>query len=149
MKKYYLLIGCLVAIAFSPESNGQAGDGEASVVDDINRAIDRAVAKNDFVFLEKHYGDDFVFTHSTGLVDSKESWIRSIKNMGDARYAFREHDSTTVEMHNDIAIISGKLSVARESKQETHTYNLYYVRVFALRNDVWQMISHRSTREWH
>jgi len=119
------------------------------LVDDTNRKIDRAVVSKDINVLEQFYGEDFVFTHATGLVDSKKSWIESVKkNKG---YAAREHDSTTVELHNDLAIISGKLTVTRlePAKDGTTKYSLRYVRVFVLRKKNWQMISHRSTSEWH
>src|SRR5918995_3676219 len=119
------------------------------LIDDLNRKIDRAVVSKDFSVLEQYYGDDFVFTHATGLVDSKNSWIESIKkNKG---YAAREHDSTIVELHKDLAIIEGKLTVSRlaPAKDGTTKYSLKYVRVFALRKKNWEMISHRSTAEWH
>ncbi|HEX6224720.1 MAG TPA: nuclear transport factor 2 family protein [Chryseolinea sp.] len=120
-----------------------------NLINDTNRKIDRAVVAKDIKFLEQHYGEDFVFTHATGLVDSKKSWLESIqRNKG---YAAREHDSTVVELHKDIAILSGKLTVTRlePAKDGTLKYSLRYVRVFALRKKNWQMISHRSTSEWH
>ena len=81
------------------------------LIDEINHQIDRSVVAKDMKFLSKHYGEDFVFTHGTGLIDSKNSWLESIrKSKG---YASREHDSTVVELHDDIAIISGKLTVGR------------------------------------
>jgi ketosteroid isomerase-like protein len=119
------------------------------LVDDLNRKIDRAVVAKDFQTLEKHYGNDFVFTHGTGLVDSKKSWIEAIKrNKG---YVSREHDSTTVELHGDVAVINGKLTVGRiePAKDGTTKYSLWYVRVFAFRKNHWEMISHRTTSEWH
>jgi hypothetical protein len=119
------------------------------LIDETNRKIDRAVVSKDIKFLDQHYGEDFVFTHATGLVDSKKSWIESIKkNKG---YAAREHDSTIVELHKDLAIIEGKLTVTRlePAKDGTIKYSLRYIRVFALRKKNWEMISHRSTSEWH
>ena len=119
------------------------------LIDDTNRKIDRAVVAKDMKFLSKHYGEDFVFTHGTGLIDSKNSWLESIrKSKG---YASREHDSTVVELHKDIAIISGKLTVGRltPTSDGTSKYSLRYVRVFALRKKNWEMISHRTTSEWH
>ncbi len=146
MKKFLSLIAILT-LAFA--AFAQKKTGEQKEIDDLNRAIDHAVVKKDIEFLKKHYSDDFVFTHATGLIDSKESWIKGIENMKDARYASREHDSTVVELHNDVAIISGKLSVTREEKEKTSRYAVKYVRVYALRNKVWQMICHRSTGEAH
>ena len=119
------------------------------LIDETNRKIDKAVVAKDMDFLKKHYGEDFVFTHGTGLIDSKNSWLESIrKSKG---YAAREHDSTVVELHKDIAIISGKLTVGRltPASDGTSKYSLRYVRVFALRKNNWEMISHRTTSEWH
>jgi ketosteroid isomerase-like protein len=150
MKNISLFIALVVSflhvhdIAFA-----QSEEVTRKVVDDLNRAIDRAVVEKDFATLQKHYGEDFVFTHGTGDIDSKASWIKNIQNMGTARFASREHDSTVVEVHGDIAIVSGKLSVTRESGNEIRKYHLRYVRVFALRKRIWQMISHRTTSEWH
>jgi ketosteroid isomerase-like protein len=120
-----------------------------NLIDETNRQIDKAVVAKNMSFLEKHYGDDFVFTHGTGLVDSKKSWLESIrKSKG---YASREHDSTVVELHKDIAIVFGKLTVGRltPANDGTTKYSLRYVRVFALRKKNWEMISHKTTSEWH
>lgn len=118
-------------------------------LDDLNRKIDQAVVDKNLDFLKKHYGDDFVFTHSTGLIDSKESWIKNIEKMGTEKFLSRAHDSTKVEMHGEVAIIFGKLTVERQGKDKVSKYALHYVRVFAVRNKVWQMISHKSTDEVH
>lgn len=118
-------------------------------LDDLNRKIDQAVVDKNIDFLKKHYADDFVFTHSTGLIDSKESWIKNIEKMGTDKFLSRAHDSTKVEMHGDVAIIFGKLSVERQGKEKISRYALHYVRVFAIRNKVWQMICHKSTDEVH
>jgi ketosteroid isomerase-like protein len=118
-------------------------------IDALNRRIDRAVVAKDVEFLQEHYGSDFIFTHGTGLIDSKQSWIENVrKGKG---FASREHDSTVVELHKDIAIVSGKLTVTRMQPAQDGTlkYSLRYVRVFVLRKKTWQMISHRTTSEWH
>jgi ketosteroid isomerase-like protein len=118
-------------------------------LDDLNRKIDQAVCDKNVDFMKKHYADDFVFTHFTGLVDSKESWIENIEKMGTDKFLSREHDSTKVEMHGDVAIVFGKLTVARQGKDKVSKYALRYVRVFTLRKKVWQMMSHFSTHELH
>lgn len=116
-------------------------------LDDLNRKIDQAVVDKNIAFLKKHYAEDFVFTHSTGTIDSKDSWINNIEKMGNEKFLSRAHDSTKVEMHGDVAIIFGKLSVERQGKEKISKYALHYVRVFAIRNRVWQMICHKSTDE--
>jgi len=127
----------------------QSDSDVKALIDETNRKIDRAVVAKDIQFLEQSYGEDFVFTHGTGLVDSKKSWIEAIKKS--KGYATREHDSITVELHKDLAIVNGKLTVKRlePAKDGTMKYSLWYVRVFVLRKKNWEMISHRTTSEWH
>ena len=64
-------------------------------------------------------------------------------------FIYREHDSTVVELHDNIAIVTGTLTVRRKTVKGMNAYALRYVRVFAQRKDQWQMISHRTTSEWH
>lgn len=124
------------------EAVGQATEKS---IETLNQAIDQAVVDGDFDFLNRHYADDFVFTHGTGVIDSKESWLKDIKGSTD-RFKSRTHDSTTVEMHGDVAIILGRLEV---HKAKGDRYSLRYIRVYALRKHVWQLLSHRTLKEDH
>ena len=117
-------------------------------VDSINTLLDQSVVDKKLEVLRKHYGDDFVFTHATGLIDSKGSWIKGVADTKDP-YISRTHDSVVVELHGDIAILMGRLTVRRQRPDKVEAYALRYVRVFAKRKNVWQMISHKSTHEWH
>jgi hypothetical protein len=149
MKKVLFILFGLI-IATGSLGLAQTADETKKLVDDTNRILDRAVVKQDVATMQKYFGDDFYFKHSTGQIDSKESWITSIKGLKEGnRFTSREHDSTEVELHGDVAIVAGKLSVAREAQPQVRKYYLTYIRVFALRNKTWQLISHRTTKEWH
>jgi ketosteroid isomerase-like protein len=113
-----------------------------------NAQIDAGVVNKDIPALEKLYADDFVFTHGTGLVDSKASWLKNIQNP-EVTFKSRVQDSTKAEMHGDVAIVIGRLDIVREQKQQTFKYGIWYVRVFVRRDNRWQCISHRTTKEWH
>jgi len=115
------------------------------LIDDLNRSIDLAVVQKDFTRLSQFYANDFVFTHGTGVVDSKESWLADIQKSQD-KFLSREHDSTQVELHGDVAIITGRLLVTKEKGSK---YGLRYVRVYAFREEKWFLISHRTIKEWH
>lgn len=45
-----------------------------------NAQIDEGVVKKDIQKLELLYADDFVFTHGTGFVEGKASWLKNIQN---------------------------------------------------------------------
>ena len=113
-----------------------------------NAQIDEGVVNKDIKKLEKLYADDFVFTHGTGLVDSKTSWLKDVQTP-DRRFVSRKQDSTKAEIHGNVAILIGRLDIVSERKEKVTQYGLWYVRVFVRRDNRWQLISHRTTKEWH
>lgn len=144
MKVLILLLAGLTVI----NATAQNGDSASvkNLLVDLNRSIDRAVVTKDSLALDKYYADDFFFLHATGKRDSKASWFRSV-NAQKNPYLSREHDSVEVELHRDVAIVAGSL-IVKFASGTRQGYVVRYIRVFANRNKVWQMISHRSTAEW-
>jgi ketosteroid isomerase-like protein len=152
MKIKSLAAICMLFVFHVSTVFAQIAEADSAVikrVDELNRKIDKAVVAKDIATLEQSYGEDFIFTHGTGLIDSKKSWLEAVKK--NAGYVSREHDSIQVELHKDIALVFGKLTVTRRqpAKDGTLKYSLHYVRVFVLRKKKWEMISHRTTSEWH
>lgn len=141
MKKTFLLMAGYFLILMS--ANAQS---DSSFLVRFNQQIDDDVVKKNIPSLEKAYADDFVFSHGSGRVEGKAPWLKSA---GKGLFISRTHDSVKVEMHPDVAIVKGKLSVAKTNKEKTDRYHLYYIRVYAKRNNTWQMISHSTTAEYH
>ena len=145
-KTLYLLLFFLCSLMLHAQTSKETFTKK--LIDSTNRIIDRAVVQKQIGILQKLYADDFVFTHGTGLVDSKNSWLKNVKDTA-VRFIYREHDSTLVELHKDVAIVTGTLTVKRQMPTIVNAYALRYVRVFVNRRNQWQMISHRTTSEWH
>lgn len=148
MKKTPLLTTCFVFCWFATLAQRQDTTAAKNYLFSLVRFIDHSVVAKNKAALDTLYADDFVFTHGTGLVDNKKSWMTTVMKP-EMRYISREHDSTLVELHGDVAIIFGRLSIQRQDKDSVAKYGVKYVRVFAYRNRRWQMISHKSTYEWH
>jgi ketosteroid isomerase-like protein len=146
--KVHCLITLLILLLAKYTSVSAQLSEKQKVVDDINRNIDYAVVKKDVAILRQLYADDFVFTHGTGYVEGKESWIKDVENPA-KKFTSREHDSTLVELHQDLAIVTGRLIISRSEKDKVYRYGIRYIRVFALRNKDWQLVSHRTIKEWH
>jgi ketosteroid isomerase-like protein len=136
-------IGCL-AVA-SMITYGQSTKDE---VLRTNQRIDAGVVDKDMSTLEKLYAPDFVFKHGTGTIDDKESWLRSVSRP-EQKFVSRIHDSTRVELHEDIALVSGTLTITRLDGRDEARYKIWYIRIFRQRDDIWQLISHHTTREIH
>lgn len=115
-------------------------------VDSINRLLDLAVTQKNAGLLQKNYADDFVFTHGTGQVDSKQSWI-SFVTSEKANYQSRMHDSVTIEIHDRAAIVKGKLTVKNIVNGQPNAYAIKYYRFYTLKNKTWQLLSHHTYKE--
>lgn len=112
----------------------------------LNQQIDDQVIMQNLAALDTLYGDDFVFAHGSGRVEGKSGWLKTV---GRTRYPVRTHDSVTVEPHPGLALVKGNLSIQRIDKDKTARYYLKYIRVFALRDKRWQLISHHTVYERH
>lgn len=140
--KYALI---LIALCFTAGLSGQSNHPLAL----FNQSIDDAVVKKDTLNLKKWYAEDFIFTHGTGLVEGKASWLRAVANPN-SRFISRQHDSVTVELHHkNIGIVYGKLTVTRHDRENQVRYALWYVRVYHKMKKQWQMVSHRTVQESH
>lgn len=112
-------------------------------IDSVNRLIDKAVINKQYSILHKHYASDYYHTHASGKIDTKKSWIENVKKPSTS-YTLRNHDSVTVELHKDIAIVTGTLEVDRPAGRK----KAKYVRVFVYRQKLWQLLSHNAIYEW-
>ncbi|MDZ4808173.1 MAG: nuclear transport factor 2 family protein [Bacteroidota bacterium] len=142
MKKIVLLLGIalwqlsLCATVFS----------DSSLLIALNQQIDNHVVAQDTIALDELYAADFVFSHGSGKIEGKKGWFTSVAK---GSFISRQHDSVTAELHPNLAILRGKLSVHKKAKEKTDRYYLYYIRVYAYRDKRWQMISHITTSEYH
>lgn len=140
----FLLSCCLCCAAFSQKLKDTTT--AKTLLDSINRLLDRAVVKKDITTLQTYYADDFYFLHATGRIDNKASWIKTVSNPSSQTLS-REHDSVLVELHDDVALLTGILSVKFPPNTRAD-YAIRYIRVYAMRKDGWRLLSHHSTAQW-
>lgn len=112
----------------------------------LNQQIDSYVVSRNVKALDSLYATDFVFSHGSGRVEGKAGWMKTVER---ANYPLRQHDSVKVELHGNVAVVKGKMDIQKVNKDKTDTYHLRYIRIYALRNKYWQLISHNTTQEWH
>lgn len=142
--RIFLFVVCLSGFY----NNTFSQDTSSVYLDAFNRFIDHAVVRKDKAALDTVYADDFMFTHGTGMIDHKASWIKGVMDEKTI-YLSREHDSTIVERHGNIAMIYGKLTIVRKNDNASTKYAIKYVRVFLVNRNRWQMMSHRSVEQWN
>ena len=100
-----------------------------------------ALVKADTAFLETLYTDDLIYTHSSGTVDTKTSYIDSIKT-GKSKYESIERDDIKVRFYGNTAIVTCH-SVLKVNK---NTINSRYIHVYVKQKGAWKMAAHQTTR---
>jgi hypothetical protein len=133
----------MFSLMLQARDNPQA---DSSMLLTLNQQIDNLVVLHDINALDKLYAADFVFSHGSGRVEGKVGWFRSVDK---GNFVSRQHDSVTVELHPGIALLRGKLTVLKKASKGNSKYYLKYVRVYALRDKQWQLISHVTVWEYH
>lgn len=109
---------------------------------DFEKKIEAAVVAADLSFLQKAYADDFRFKHGTGHIDSKATWLKDVeKNKG--KFVSRNVDKSEAELHGDIGITQGTITVTRTER----SYIIHYVRVYRKVGNTWELFMHRTVQE--
>lgn len=146
MRRAFLFLLCIVFCKLSLAQKNNDRHADSAYLIKINQEIDQAVVNKDTALLRKRYADDFVFSHGSGRVEGTNSWFGSVMRNN---YPQRSHDSVTVELHPNIGIVKGKMTIQRVGKDKTDKYYLKYIRVYAKREQQWWLISHSTTWEIH
>ena len=105
----------------------------------LDASIDAAASDADAAGLDGLLADDFVYTHSTGLAQSKAEWIASLTPLAGRRR--RVVSGARAELHGDVAVVAGDVDIVWVDG--TRKLNRY-VRVFRRQGDTWRAISQRT-----
>lgn len=139
------------AIDWSGRDSAQTEElsDEAVSVLELDRQAEDALNRMDVEFLETVFADDLVFTHgdawtesgSVGFVTDKRRWLDFIAN-SNGMFTEKHANTQRIEMHDDIAIVQARSS----GKNKGEAYEIWYLRVYAKRDNRWQLISHKTVR---
>ena len=135
-----LMLGAMIAGAKAAECDGAITADEALKAEDARYA---AQTKSDFDALERLYGDDLVYVHSTAVVDSKASYIE--RQRSGLHYRVMRPSDVKVRVFGCLAIITGRgdYEVTQDGKDSSP--HLLFTAVWAKRGPDVQFVSWEST----
>lgn len=138
-----LLFGALVsASARAEECSGAITAEEAQRAEDARYA---AQTGDDFAALERLLGDDLVYIHSSALVDSKASYIESLRN-GQVKYRTMKRSDVKIRTYGCVAIITGLGNFDVTVKGQDLSVEIRFHSIWAKRGNGVQFISWEATR---
>ena len=144
MKKLFTTAICLIisTLAFSQNTKKET---EIKEVNALELKRFEAQVKKDYVALDKILSDELIYTHSSGKVDGKESYVQSIKD-GKSIYDAIESKEMNTHIIENTAVISGlchiKLGGATPSEVDLR-YTDVYVKT---KMHGWQMLTWQSLK---
>ena len=78
-----------------------------------------AMCGGDFAALERMLHDELLYTHSSGLTDTKATWLASFRS-GKAKYKSAVRSDQKVRLAGDTALVTGRTTIEAEAVSYTH-----------------------------
>lgn len=143
MKRFLLLV--IVLCVVSPAAWAQKAGATEQAILKLEQAWEDALVKNDFPALDKLYADNLIYTHSSGVVDNKTTYIDNLK-AGNTKYLSLKRDDIKVTVYGNTAVVTCHWLIKLLSKGNPVEVNARYLHVYVKQKAGWQMVAHQATR---
>ena len=128
--------------ALAGDCGGPVTADEALAAEDARYA---AQMGDDYGALQKLLGNDLVYIHSSAVVDTKASYIDSMKS-GTVKYRVMRRSDVTVRTYGCVAIISGLGNFDVTVKGQDMAVEIRFHSIWAKRDNGLEFISWEATR---
>jgi ketosteroid isomerase-like protein len=120
----------------------------AAVADEVKAAENEwltGITKNDFRKLDQVLADDLVYLHSTGVMDSKASYVKSLQS-GKQKYVSGKINDLKIRVYGQTAVLNGDANFEFVTDGKPGKAHLKYTHVFVKGAKGWQLVSHQSLK---
>ena len=151
MKKAFLFIILLATsqIIFAQSKAEKRQATAKSEVEALERQRFAAQVSKDFDFLGRVFADDLIYTHSGGKIDSKETYINSIKE-GKSVYDKIDVEELRIRPYNDqkSAVVNGTIMITQPPVDGKPTIAHIRYAVVYIKNKAhgWQLVMWQSLK---
>ena len=120
MKPILLALALLACTSLAPAQETKSINSAEAAVLNAELSWETALTKADVGALQTLYDDTLVYTHSNGKVDSKASYIDTIKS-GATKYESMNRDDIKVNVYGEAAVVTCHWEVHIASRGNTKT----------------------------
>lgn len=114
---------------------------EVLAADDARYA---AMVAGDTSSLDNLLGDELIYSHSTGHLDSKKTFLESLV-LGNVRYLTADRSEEQFRLIDDVALLTGYLDLRVEVSGELLELRNRFTTTWLRRHKGWQLLSWAST----
>jgi ketosteroid isomerase-like protein len=102
-----------------------------------------AMVARDFAALEKLVHGDLLYTHSSGLTDTKASWLESMK-AGKTSYKSASCSERQVRLFGEVALVRGKAAIEAEINGQPRSLKLLFLNAWVRTPQGWKFAAWQS-----
>ena len=103
-----------------------------------------AMCDDDFAALEAMLHDELLYTHSSGLTDTKATWLASLRS-GKTKYKSAACSDRKVRLAGDTALVTGRAAIEAEIKGQPRSLRLVFLNAWTKTPKGWKFIAWHST----
>ena len=102
-----------------------------------------AMIARDFAGLEKLVHDQLLYTHSSGVTDTKASWLESMKS-GRVKYQSANCTERKARFFGDVALVNGKAAIEVDIGGQPKSLRLLFLMAYARTPQGWKFVAWQS-----
>ena len=102
-----------------------------------------AMIARDFAALDKLVHDELLYTHSSGVTDTKASWLESMKS-GKVKYKSASCTERQVRFFGEVALIRGRAAIEAEIGGQAKSLRLLYLNAWTKTPQGWKFAAWQS-----
>jgi ketosteroid isomerase-like protein len=136
----------LTLVVLGAALSAAAADKPEILVTQLDAQRFQAMQKADTATLERLLAPELSYTHSSGKVDTKASFVDAVKS-GGLRYASIEApQDVKVQSYGDAAVVTGQSRMTVVNAGQEMKVHLRFTDVWVKRGGGWQMVAWQSTK---
>lgn len=102
-----------------------------------------AMIAREFAALETLVHEELLYTHSSGLTDTKASWLESMKS-GKTKYKGASCTERQVRFFGDVALVRGKAAIEAEINGQARSLRLLFLNAWVRTPQGWKFAAWQS-----
>lgn len=110
---------------------------------DLEEKRMQAMVKQDFATLDSLVHADLLYTHSSGVTDTKASWLESMKS-GRTKYKSASCSDRQVRFFGDVALVRGKAAIEVDINGQPRSLRLFFLNAWTRTPQGWKFCAWQS-----
>lgn len=137
-----LVFTCCFFIVFTFRVSAQSSTEKVLALEKQRFA---AMVARDTVFLHRVLADDLLYSHTSGAVDTKASFIRSIGS-GTLQYQQMELDDVASRTYKNTVVLNGSMRIKVLFNGQVLEMKIKYLDVYRKNGKDWQLVGWQSAK---